>query len=59
MEKFDPELMYEQTLTFIRIAEYLDGLTAEEIGSADKYSSAVGRIGERAFDLKALIEKLK
>lgn len=59
MEKFDPELMYEQTLTFIRIAEYLDGLTADEIGSADKYSLGVGRIGDEAFDLKTLIEKLK
>ena len=44
MEKFDPELMYEQTVSFIRMAEMLNTMTAEEIGKADKYSFGIGKI---------------
>lgn len=44
MEKFDPQLMYEQTVTFIKLAERLDEMTAHQIGKADKYTWGIGKV---------------
>lgn len=39
MEKFDAELMYEQTISFIKMALMLDSLSATQIGPCDGYSA--------------------
>ena len=39
MDKFDAELMYEQTVSFIKMALMIDSLTAQEIGPCDGYSA--------------------
>ncbi|MBQ7638657.1 MAG: hypothetical protein IJS90_07135 [Clostridia bacterium] len=44
MEKFDPELMYEQTVSFIKMAELIGETPAEQLGKADKYTLGVGKI---------------
>ena len=38
MDKFDIDLMYEQTDTFLRITDTLLPLSASEIGKCDGYS---------------------
>ena len=37
-------LMYEQTVTFIKLAERLDEMTAHQIGKADKYTWGIGKV---------------
>lgn len=39
IEKFDCELMYEQIVSFIKMALMLDSLTAKEIGQCEGYSA--------------------
>ena len=44
MEKFDPDLMYQQTVSFIKMAEMIGETPAAELGKADKYTFGVGRV---------------
>lgn len=44
MDKFDPELMYEQTVSFVKMVEIINGYSAEEIGRADLYSLGIGEV---------------
>lgn len=44
MDKFDPDLMYQQTVSFIKMAEAVGELDAGEIGKADGYTFGVGRV---------------
>ncbi|MBQ7548916.1 MAG: hypothetical protein IJT03_04330 [Clostridia bacterium] len=39
MDKFDPELMRQQIISFIKMAELIDSVTKEEIGQCDGYST--------------------
>lgn len=44
MEKFDPDLMYQQTVSFVRMAEIIGETPAAELGRADKYTFGVGKV---------------
>ena len=44
MEKFDPELMYQQTVSFIKMAEIVGATPAAELGKADNYTFGVGKV---------------
>ena len=44
MDKFNPDLMYEQMHTFVRCVELLDGMTRREIGRSQPYSVGLGRL---------------
>lgn len=44
MDKFDPELMYEQTVSFIKMVEIINRYSAAELGKADIYSFGIGKI---------------
>ena len=44
MDKFDPELMYEQTVSFIKMAEIINTYTTEKLGKADTYTVGLGKI---------------
>lgn len=61
MEKFDIDLMTEQTETFARLIEKIEGLSAKELGRSDFYSllKAKSVSGGYDFSLKGLIEKIK
>ena len=41
MEKFDPDLMYQQTVSFVKMAQIIDATPTEELGKADKYSFGI------------------
>ena len=47
MEKFNPELMYEQTLTFAEIINRIDATPADELGKPEPYTFGLGRIKNR------------
>ncbi len=61
MEKFDIDLMKEQTETFARLIEKLEGISAKELGRSDFYSvlKAKSVSGGYDFSLKGLIDKVK
>lgn len=44
MDKFDPDLMYQQTVSFVKMAEIIGGTPASELGKADNYTFGVGRV---------------
>lgn len=44
MDKFDADLMYQQTVSFIKMAEIIGKHSAESIGKADIYSIGIGKI---------------
>lgn len=44
MEKFDPDLMYQQTVSFIKMAEIVGATPAAELGKADNYTFGVGKV---------------
>ncbi len=48
MEKFNPDLMYEQTLTFIDIIHKIDTTPAEQLGKPDPYTFGLGRIKNKS-----------
>lgn len=59
MEKFDIDLMVEQTGTFARLIERLENCSAIEMGRSDFYSfiKAKSVSGGRDFTLKGLLKK--
>ncbi|MCQ2474946.1 MAG: M28 family metallopeptidase [Clostridia bacterium] len=44
MDKFDPELMYEQTVSFVKMAEMLGTYDASKLGKADTYTFGIGKL---------------
>lgn len=65
MEKFDIDLMTEQTETFARLIEKIEHISAKEIGRSELYSAIKARSvsGGKDFSLagltESIIEKLK
>ncbi len=61
MEKFDIDLMTEQTETFAKLIEKIEGISAKELGKSDFYSilKAKSVSGGYDFSLKGLISKIK
>ncbi len=60
-EKFDIDLMTEQTETFARLIEKIEGLSANALGTSDGYSvlKAKSVSGGYDFSLKGLMYKIK
>ena len=60
MEKFDIDLMTEQTETFAHLIEKIEGISAKELGRSDFYSilKAKSVSGGYDFSLKGLFEKI-
>ncbi len=60
MEKFDIDLMCEQTETFMKLIEKIESITAKQLGRSDGYSFIKARSvsGGYDFSLKGLIEKI-
>ena len=60
MEKFDIDLMTEQTETFAKLLEKIEKFSAKEIGSSDFYSiiKANSVSGGYNWSLKGLAEKI-
>ncbi len=60
MEKFDIELMTEQTETFARLIEKIEHISAKELGKSDMYSliKAKSVSGGADFSLSGLIKTL-
>ena len=61
MEKFDIDLMTEQTETFAKLIEKIEKISAKELGRSDGYSivKAKSVSGGYDFSVKGLIEKIK
>ena len=61
MDKFDAELMYEQTISFIKMALMIDSLTAQEIGSCDGYSAIATKkmVEDGTTKIKEVAAKVK
>ncbi len=61
MEKFDIDLMTEQTETFAKLIEKIERVSAKELGRSDFYSivKAKSVSGGYDFSLKGLINKIK
>lgn len=61
MEKFDIDLMTEQTETFAKLIEKIEKISAKELGKSDGYSivKAKSVSGGYDFSLKGLINKIK
>ncbi len=61
MEKFSIDLMTEQTETFARLIEKIEGISAKELGRSEFYSilKAKSVSGSYDFSLKGLAEKIK
>ncbi len=61
MEKFDIDLMTEQTETFAKLIEKLEKISAKELGRSDFYSivRAKSVSGGYDFSLKGLVGKIK
>lgn len=61
MEKFDISLMTEQTKTFARLIERLEGVSVKELGRSDFYSviKAKSVSGGYDFSLKGLFDKMR
>ena len=57
MDKFDPELMYEQIVSFIKMALMIDTLSSVEIGSCDGYSAIATK--KMLDDGTATIKRIK
>ncbi len=57
MEKFDPELMLEQTETFMKLVYKIEEMSADELGRSDGYSfvKAKSVSGGNDFSLKGLM----
>lgn len=60
MEKFDIDLMYEQTETFAKLIEKLECISASELGKSQFYSIIKARSVSGGYDwsLKGLVEKI-
>ena len=60
MEKFDINLMVQQTETFARLIEKLEGIPSEVLGKSDGYSviKASSVSGGYDFSVKGLINKI-
>ncbi len=60
VEKFNAELMYEQTETFRKILERLDQMSSEEIGECDDYSiiNAKNASGRGDINIKSIKERV-
>lgn len=60
MEKFDIDLMTEQTETFARLIEKIENISAKALGKSDMYSlvKAKSVSGGTDFSLKGLAEKI-
>ena len=61
MDKFDAELMFEQTVSFIKMALILDSLSSEEIGQCDGYSAIATQkmVEDGATKIKEVASKVK
>ncbi len=61
MEKFDAELMCEQTKTFLSLMEKIEKMSADQIGRSDWYSFVKARSvsGGYDFSIKGLYSALK
>ncbi|MBQ6874388.1 MAG: hypothetical protein IJO24_08870 [Clostridia bacterium] len=61
MEKFDIDLMTEQTETFAKLIEKIEKISAKELGRSDFYSilKAKSVSGGYDFSLKGLIDKVR
>ncbi len=61
MEKFDIDLMVEQTETFARLIEKIEDIPAKSLGRSDFYSlvQAKSVSGGYDFSLKGLVKKIK
>ena len=61
MDKFDAELMYEQTVSFIKMALMIDSLTAQEIGPCDGYSAIATKkmVEDGTAKIKEVAAKVK
>ena len=57
MDKFDAELMRQQIISFIKMAEIIDTLTTEEIGLCDGYSTVATK--KMVEDGTEAIKKIK
>ncbi len=59
-DKFDIDLMYEQTTTFEKVLEKIDALSAEEIGECDDYSfmDALSGSGKNDSRIKSIKDKV-
>lgn len=44
MEKFNLDLMHEQTLTFIEIIQKIDATPSDQLGKPEPYTFGLGRI---------------
>lgn len=60
MEKFDIDLMYDQTKTFYSIIKKLDTMSKKEIGDCDDYSLVTGKSvsGRSDINISALKKKV-
>lgn len=60
MEKFDINLMYDQTKTFAQVIKKIDSLSAAEIGECDDYSLVTGKSvsGRSDINIKTLKRKV-
>ena len=52
MDKFDIELMLEQTKTFCEVIRKIDSLSAEDIGECDDYSIVTGKSDKSVKNIK-------
>lgn len=61
MEKFDAELMYEQIVSFIKMALMIDSLTTQEIGPCDGYSAIATKkmVEDGTAKIKEVASKVK
>lgn len=61
MEKFDIDLMTEQTETFAKLIERIENISSKELGRSDFYSilKAKSVSGGYDFSLKGLIDKVR
>ena len=61
MDKFDAELMFEQTVSFIKMAILIDSLSSEEIGQCDGYSAIATQkmVEDGATKIKEVASKVK
>ncbi len=61
MDKFDAELMFEQTVSFIKMALIIDSLSSEEIGQCDGYSAIATQkmVEDGATKIKEVASKVK
>lgn len=60
MEKFDLDLMVEQTETFAKLIEQIERITAKDLGKSDGYSFIRAKSVSGGFDfsIKGLFEKI-